>query len=216
MPDVKLHLGDCLEILPTLTGVDAVITDPPYGMSYSSNHGASWQGRTINGDNCTTARDAIIEHFNGLPMAVFGTWKVQKPAGVRGVLVWDKGPAFGMGDLRFPWKPSWEEIYIFGGGWAGKRDEGVMRGHLVVSWESKGRKHPNQKPVSLLKAIIEKLPRNITILDPFMGSGSTGVACIETGRNFIGIELDPGYFSIAEKRIQEAQAQPALLEAVNA
>ena len=126
-----------------------------------------------------------------------------KPAGVRGVLVWDKGPASGMGDLSFPWKGSWEEIYVGGKGWAGRRDEGVLKGHWVVTRASMGRTHPNEKPVSLMRDLMKKLPHGCTVLDPFMGSGTTGVACKNLNRNFIGIELDPEYFKIAEKRINE-------------
>ena len=148
-------------------------------------------------------------------MAVFGSWKQTKPQNTKGVLIWDKGPAFGMGDLSFPWKMSWEEIYIIGNAWRGYRDEGVIRGHIVVSWESKGRLHPNEKPVGLIKEIIQKLPKSFTIIDPFMGSGTTGVAALQLGRRFIGIELDPGYFDIAVKRISDAaraaQGQPKQL-----
>ena len=210
MSKIKLHLGDCLEILPTLptNSVDAVITDPPYWINHSSNHGASWQGKSINGDDSIYLRDWIIERYSSLPMAIFGTWKTKRPDGMKGVLIWDKGAAFGMGDLSFPWKMSWEEIYIFGNGcWQGYRDEGVLKGHIGVSWESKGWDHPHQKPVSLIESLIRKLPKGYTILDPFMGSGTTGVACVQTGRNFIGIEIEPKYFEIAEKRIAEAQLQ---------
>ena len=208
MSEVKLYFGDCLEISPTLVKVDAVITDPPYGINHSSNGGASWQGISINGDNNTFLRDWVIEQYSNLPMAIFGNWKQKRPDGMKGILIWDKGPASGMGDLSFPWKMSWEEIYIFGNGfWKGYRDEGVLKGHIVVSWESKGRNHPHQKPISLIEHLIRKLPKDYTILDPFMGSGTTGIACINSGRNFIGIEIDPKYFEIAENRIKEAQMQ---------
>ncbi len=209
MADVTLRLGDCLDILPTLAPASfgAIVTDPPYGISHTSNHGASWQGRGIANDDDTACRDAVlaIARERELPWAAFGSWKAKKPIGVRGVLIWDKGPAFGMGDLSFPWKMSWEEIYVGGKGWSGRRDEGVLRGAPIVSWESRGRVHPHQKPEWLICRLIEKLPTDCVILDPFMGSGTTGVACVQTGRNFIGIECDAGYFAIAEKRIAEAQ-----------
>jgi len=120
-----------------------------------------------------------------------------------------------MGDLSIPWKPSWEEIYIIGKGWRGFRDEGVLKGHFVPARLIMGRYHPNEKPVSLIKHLIEKLPKNFTVLDPFMGSGTTGVACVQTGRNFIGMELDPTYYAIAEKRIRDAQQQMMLPLEVN-
>jgi DNA modification methylase len=209
---VQLFNADCLDILPTLAAgsVDAVITDPPYGLNYKTNWDATWQNKVIHGDADTAMRDTLIEKLSGVPMALFGSWKMPPPRAARATLIWDKGPAFGMGDLSFPWKPSWEEIYILGDGWAGKRDEGVLRGHIVVSWESKGRTHPNEKPVSLLMALIQKLPNAATILDPFMGTGATGLAALRLGRNFIGIERDPGYFAIAQRRIAAAQAQLTL------
>lgn len=204
-----LWCGDCLEVLPTLApgSVDAVVTDPPYGISHSSNHGASWANTTIAGDSTTDSRDSILAwcREQHMPWASFGTWKTPPPAGTRGTLVWDKGPAFGMGDLSFPWKGSWEMIYVGGPGWSGHRDEGVVRGHICVSWESKGRVHPHQKPASLIQYLLGKIAVAQTILDPFTGSGTTGVACINTGRKFIGIELDPKYCDIAARRIEQAE-----------
>jgi DNA modification methylase len=203
--DATLYLGDCREILPTLGKVDAVVTDPPYGISHSSNHGASWEGSKIANDGDTSVRDEVLQRFDNV--AAFGTWKTPPIDRTKGALVWDKGPAFGMGDLRFPWKGSWELIYVRGNAWRGVRDEGVLRGHIQVSWESQGRAHPHQKPVTLCEALLQKLPANFIILDPFMGSGTTGVACAKLGRKFIGIEIEPKYFDIACRRIDEAYKQ---------
>jgi DNA modification methylase len=209
---IKLYLGDARDILPTLAPVDAVIVDPPYGIAHETNHGASWQGKQISGDTDTAVRDFILAWSAGVPWACFGTWKVPTPADARGVLVWDKGPAFGMGDLSFPWKASWEEIAIGGDGWAGYRDEGVLRGHIIVSWESKGRKHPHQKPVSLVCHLLKKLPHASLICDPCMGSGTTIEACVRLGRQAIGIELDPEHYATAEHRAIEAVKATALFE----
>ena len=78
-----------------------------------------------------------------------------------------------------------------------------------------GYDHPCEKPLSVMKWALERFTNEgDTILDPFMGSGTTGVACVQTGRNFIGIEIDPTYFAIAERRIKEAQMQPRLGEVV--
>lgn len=191
-----LHLGDCLDMLPI--EADAVITDPPYGISHSSSHGASWQNTCIAGDSDTSARDTALDGFK--VVAACGTWKTPPIANTRGCVVWDKGPAFGMGDLAFPWKPSFELVYIRSEGWAGKRDEGVLRGPVVVSWESKGRMHPHEKPVWLMASFITKLPESFLILDPFMGSGTTGIACLRTGRNFVGVERDEKHFKTACER----------------
>ena len=206
---VRLHLGDCRDLLATLDAqsVDAVICDPPYGMQHRSGFGASWHETHIAGDRDTTLRDEMIAWADarGVSWAMFGSWKVPTPPSARAVLIWDKGPASGMGDLSMPWKSSWEEIAIGGDAWKGKRSEGVLRGHVQVSWESKGRKHPHQKPVSLIKELLRKLPDATTIFDPFMGSGTTGVAwCVKAGLSFIGAEIDPAYFAIAERRIAEA------------
>ena len=213
--DAILYRADCREILPTLPKVDAVVTDPPYGINHKTSHGASWQNTVIAGDNDTFLRDEVLRPFQ--EVASFGTWKTPPIADTRGCLVFDKGAAFGMGDLTFPWKPSFELIYIRGDNWRGKRDEGVLRGHVQVSWETQfkglgmreSRSHPHQKPVSLLCALIDKHPGN-TILDPFMGSGTTGVACANLGRKFIGIEIEPKYFDIACSRIDAAYRQGRL------
>lgn len=210
--NAELYCGDCLEILPTLGGVDAVVTDPPYGISYASNRiakttTASWIKSTISSDNDTSARDAVLSWAGHRSWLVFGTWRTKKPEGVRGVLIWDKGPASGMGDLSFPWKGSWEEIYVGGKDWSGHRSEGVLKGHWVVTRASMGRTHPNEKPVSLLTELMSKLPNRSAIVDPFMGSGTTGVACMNLGRKFIGIEIEPKYFDIACSRIEDAQRQ---------
>ncbi len=207
-----IHNVDCLDFLRTLPdgSVDAVVTDPPYGFAYASNHTAktttaSWMNKEIHGDSDTSFRDTIVQWAGSRPWAVFGSWKRRPPEGTRGVLVWNKGPASGMGDLSFPWKGSWEHIYVGGKGWSGHRDEGVLNGHRVVTRASMGRVHPNEKPVSLMIEIIKKLPEGCTVLDPFTGSGTTGVACIQTGRNFIGCEIDPGYAEIARRRCKEAE-----------
>ena len=209
---IDLRLGDCLTVMRDLPHVDAVVTDPPYGINHSSNYGASWENTTIRNDDSTAFRDAAIawaEHRR-IPWLAFGSWKVQPPQKTRGVLIWDKGPASGMGDLAFPWKMSFEEIYIGGSGWFGSRDEGVIRGYSIITWESMGRTHPHEKPVSLMAYLLSKLPIGATVLDPFMGSGTTGVACVRTGRKFIGIEMHEPYFRIAERRIAEAQLQAPL------
>jgi len=207
-----IHHGDCLEVMAAMEAgsVDAVVTDPPYGIDHASERADSkWRGQTISCDSDTAARDLVIAWANehGKPWACFGTWKTPPPDGTRTALVWDKGPASGMGDLSLPWKLSWELIYIGGRGWRGHRGEGVIRGCSVVTWSSKGRVHPMQKPVNLLSYLLRKLPDAHTILDPFMGSGTTGVACAVEGRDFIGIEREAEYVEIARRRIEAASAQ---------
>jgi DNA modification methylase len=214
--ECRLILGDCLECLPLLTA-DAVVTDPPYGYNYESNHAAktttaAWMNTTIANDHDTSARDAVLTWADNRPWLSFGSWRIPKPAGVRGVLVWDKGPASGMGDLSFPWKGSWEEIYVGGKGWAGSRDEGVLKGHWVVTRASMGRTHPNEKPVSLMRELMKKLSRGCTVVDPFMGSGTTGVAAVHLGLRFVGVEMHRPYFDEACMRIENAYRQAPIFQ----
>jgi uncharacterized phage-associated protein len=210
---IELWLGDCREILPTLGKVAAVLTDPPFGIDYRSGHStdALWVGgHTIANDKTTAARDEALALCGDAPMIVFGSRRAEPPAGVRMFLTWDKGPALGMGALDLPWKPSSEEIYVIGRGFVGARDEGaVLYCPPVQSMAKNGRVHPNEKPVDLISRLLMKCPPGI-ILDPFMGSGTTGVACVQLGRKFIGIELEPRYFDIAVKRITAELARPRL------
>jgi hypothetical protein len=205
-----LYLGDCREIVPTLARPAAVITDPPYGIRFASNHVAAtttaeWMRQEIANDGDTAARDAIIAWHKGA-WAMFGSDKRDQPAGTRVTLIWDKGPASGMGDLTVPWKRSYELIFVGGDGWSGSRDEGVIKGHSIVTRASMGRLHPNEKPVSLMAYLISKAPSGV-ILDPFMGSGTTGVAAVQMRHPFIGIEIEERYFDIACRRIADAQRQ---------
>lgn len=213
-----LYRADCLKVLPTLGDVQAMITDPPYGIAHRTTSGgrddtgrnrayASWANTEIAGDDSTAARDGAV--FGVPNVACFGTWKRPPMDGAQTCLVWDKGPATGMGDLSLPWKPSHELIFIRGKAWTGRRDEGVLRAYSVT-WESAGRTHPHEKPVALLAALVNKLPRDLTIVDPFMGSGTTGVAAVAEGRRFVGIEINPDYFAIACERIDQAQRQGRL------
>ena len=208
---VSLYLGDCRALLPTLARADVLVTDPPYGIGFESNHvarttTAGWMRQQIASDSHVDARGAVLAWHDG-DWLRFGSDKRDAPANTRGTLVWDKGPASGMGDLSFPWKGSFELIFVGGKGWQGSRDEGVIKGHWIVTRASMGRVHPNEKPESLMKYLLQKSPAE-TILDPFMGSGTTGVAAVNLGRKFTGIEIEPKYFDIACRRIADALARP--------
>jgi len=207
-----LYLGDCREILPTLPKADVVITDPPFGIRYQSSQRESglWKaGKTITNDHDTTCRDEALAMLAGVPALVFGSRRAPQPEGTRMTLIWDKGPALGMGALDLPWKPSYEEIYVIGKGFHGRRDGAVIYCPPVQSMAKNGREDPNEKPIRLLSMLLDKSPAG-TVCDPFMGSGSTGVACVMAGRPFIGIEIEPAYFDIACRRIEDAQRQERL------
>ena len=214
--DVQLYLGDCLEILPTLEAgsVDAVVTDPPYGIAFDR---ATW------GDEpeqygafmlqWLKATHQVAEekpHFVWQAMPNVGEWHKWFPEGFR-VFAACKG------FVQFrptPIQWSWDAI-IFWGDLVGQpsvyRKDWFVQNLAPFGAHRPKIEHPCPKPYELTEYIVEiaSLPQH-TILDPFMGSGTTGVACVKTGRKFIGIEIDPGYFDIAVKRISEAQMQPRL------
>jgi DNA modification methylase len=213
--NATLYHGDGVQFLDSqhLGDSAVVVTDPPYGIAHRSEYTAAtttalWMGSEIANDSDTGSRDLALSYHDGDWLA-FGSIKVPPPPGTRATLVWDKGPASGMGDLRFPWKLSYELIYVSGKGWAGSRDEGVIKGHWIVTRASMGRVHPNEKPVSLMEYLIDKHPAKI-VCDPFMGSGTTGVACVNLGREFVGCEVDRRYFDIACERIDAAHRQQRL------
>lgn len=211
--DATLYLADCLGVLPGLSGYSIALLDPPYGISYQSGYrtDALWSEKKIRSDNDVAVRDAALELIDS-PALVFGSWKADRPKNTRMVLTWDKGGALGMGALDLPWKPDAEEIYVIGKGFVGRRDEGsVLKNPPVQSMAKNGRVHPNQKPVELLQRLLRKCPEG-PVLDPFMGSGSTGVAALKLGRPFIGIEVDPKYFDIACRRIREASCSGVQIE----
>lgn len=196
---VTIYHGDCREILPALSA-DVLVTDPPYGHSYESGSDRrEGNARSIANDDDLAVRDAIIEWWADRgPALVFGSWRRPKPAGTKGVLVWDKGGALGMGDLSIPWKFDHEEIYVIGGPFEGRRDSGsVLRCPPV---QSVGRVHPNEKPVDLISMLLAKLPDGV-VLDPCMGSGPVLRAAKDRGRRAIGIELDERYCEAAARRM---------------
>ena len=174
-------------------------------ISYETGHRVDgvtpWTGQVANDGDIST-RDVALSFHSG-PAIVFGSCKAPLPEHCRQVLIWDKGPALGMGALDIPWKPSYEEIYIIGYGWVGKRDEGsVLYCPPVQSMAKNGRVHPNEKPLPLLARLLAKAPQG-TILDPFMGSGTTLRAAKDLGRKCIGIEIEEKYCEIAVKRLAQ-------------
>ena len=209
--NARLICGDCLDILPTLPKVDAVITDPPYGIAYSSEWGGKFKDVLIACDESLSARDQVLVMLRGVPALVFGSWKMPKPDGTKQTIVWDKGEHVGMGDLSLPWRPNTEEIYVLGMGFSGHRGSSVLRVNAPSpNFTPNARRfHPTEKPVQLMAELLAKCPQG-TMLDPFMGSGSTGVAALQSGRKFIGIEIDSEYFDIACRRIEDAQRQTSM------
>lgn len=197
---ITIYHGDCRELD---CSADALVTDPPYGIAFESgSRRLLGNARSIKGDEDTSLRDFAIDWFEldaARPALVFGSWKVQRPAETRGVLIWDKGGALGMGDLSLPWKFDHEEIYVLGGGFVGRRDSGsVLR---FAPEQSMGRWHPHQKPLRLMMRLIAWTAG--VVIDPFMGSGSTLVAAKDLGRQAIGIEIEERWCEVAAKRLSQ-------------
>jgi hypothetical protein len=186
-----------------------MITDPPFGINYQSNMDGSLP-RSIAGDKDTVARDsALLSVDEAFPVACFATWHCAPPRKPRGMLIWKKNVG-GMGDLSFPWSLDYEVIWIFGKGWKGHRGSSVLEGETIVTWNTGPAKrlHPHQKPVQVLTQIIEKSQG--VVFDPFLGSGSTLLACQQLGRTCYGIELDPRYCDVIVRRWEEFTGQKAI------
>lgn len=205
-----LYLGDCRDILPTLPKVDAVVTDPPYGIQgLVGAYGR--EGRTIENDmDLTVCHDALklaAERLSDGWLFSFYSARVSPEffavdigANYFGEVIWDKrAPGMGAG-LRY----QHENIAIFKVG-SPKALSGLFS---VVSHYRKGIVHPHEKPLSLMRELLKAIPAK-SILDPFMGSCSTGVAAVQMGLDFIGIEYDEAHFETACRRISEASAENA-------
>jgi site-specific DNA-methyltransferase (adenine-specific) len=203
----RLIQGDCLDILPTLGKVDAVVTDPPYGISHKSGGGTGGKWHKVKHQGVTIAGDA--EPFDpspfinlGVPLIMWGANFYSDKLPGAGWLIWDKRP--GIEDMEF--NRSDAELAYFSGTKTVKTIRHLWHG-ICRDSEVGQHWHPTQKPVAVMQKCLEHVQNAETILDPFMGSGTTGVACVNLGRSFIGIEIDPGYFDIAVKRITDAHKQ---------
>lgn len=193
-----IYCGDSRELVP-LISAEVMVTDPPYGYAYASNHGGKWKGQQIANDADTTCREIVLDAWGERPAIVFGSWKRERPAATRTVLIWDKDTGPGMGDLSLPWGNGWEEIYVLGGGYTGRRSSGVLRHQRAAP---SNLEHPNEKPLPLMRELISKCPPG-TIVDPFMGSGSTLRAAKDLGRRAIGIEVDERWCTVAAERLAQ-------------
>lgn len=199
---VTLYLGDCREILPTLGKVDAVVTDPPYGINAardrkSQKHG--WRDYDAPGwDKERPPADLIAMILNSAKHAIVwgGNYFTDALPPSSKWLSWDKGQTdFSLADFELAW-------CSFDG--AARR---ILLPRSVALQD--GKEHPTQKPVEVMRWCIDKLPKGCkTILDPFMGSGTTGVAAVNMGFGFTGIELEPKYFDVSRRRIEAALSAP--------
>jgi site-specific DNA-methyltransferase (adenine-specific)/modification methylase len=204
--DAVLLLGDCRDILPTLGRVDAVVCDPPYGIGENDRKVASrgnlatpkdygafdWDASPINADDVAAilacSKWQIIFGGNYFPLPPTSCW-----------LVWDKQNGDNdFADCELAWTNLQKAVRRIYWRWNGMIRKG-----------SDERVHPTQKPVGVMRWCIEQLPATVeTICDPYMGSGSTGVAAIREGKRFIGIEREEAYFDHACRRIRETISAP--------
>ena len=183
---------------------DFLVTDPPYGMAYSSNF-SKYNGPSapIAGDNDPAIRDKALAMWGNRPALVFGTWRVRRPAETKQVIVWDKGETPGMGDLSIPWGPSHEEIYVLGSGFKGKRGPSVIRSRTLGAMDAARPNHPTPKPVGLMENLLGKVPKGSIVADPFAGSGTTLVAARNLGLKAIAVELEERYCEIIATRLSQ-------------
>ena len=208
--NATLYRGDCMDVLPTLQKVDAVITDPPYGINENSAKVRSRQrNSTGNSNSLADQRDygqfdwdkeppaqELIDLMRGISkyQAIFGGNYFDLPP-TSCWLVWDKQNGDNdFADCELAWT-NWPK--------AVRRIQ--WRWHGMIRQGNEERNHPTQKPLGVMSWVIGLCPKAETILDPFMGSGTTGVAAVQMGRQFIGIEREQQYFDIACRRIEDAQ-----------
>jgi site-specific DNA-methyltransferase (adenine-specific) len=201
--DATLYLGDCLEILPTLGPVDAVVTDPPYGIGFEHSFADSLETSIKGVESSPGNRAAIFMS----PRTIMDFWpSIHSWAFER--LLWLRKEA----DIAFPWR-GWhmnsEAIIIASRTHDDWPDVNKTCSDCYVTPFSGGKNgHPAAKPLPVISDLVVKLSvKGAIILDPFMGSGTTGVACARLGRKFIGIEIEPRYFDIACERIAREYAQ---------
>lgn len=205
--DATLYHGDCLEILPTLPKVDAVITDPPYGIGKdgqirtTGGHGGRKSHEFLGWDAKRPPKIAFDMMLAAADMQVIwgGNYFADLLPPTGKWFVWDKGQRINQSDGELAWTGAGGAIRICT----------MNRVELLID----GTEHPTQKPVKLMQWCIAQLgPTCKAVLDPFMGSGTTGVACANLGRKFIGIEIERKYFDIACERIDNAYRQQPLFQ----
>jgi len=216
-PRITIIHGDCMDVSWTWSSDAALITDPPYGMDYKSNHNTgrgNYNMKRKDGNFNPIHGDA--GEFDPLPwlrfkyVCLFGANHFSgKLPSQRGWLVWDKlagKTPCQQSDCELAWTNTDNPVRMFTHLW-----RGIMRaGEKNVS--NGGKLHPHQKPVALMVWVIDKLglPEDVTVYDPFMGSGTIGVACHRLGYRYVGVEICKEYFESAKQRLLREAKQPLL------
>jgi DNA modification methylase len=206
---VTLYHGDALEDTPWWMSADVLVTDPPYGINWSTHGGGrdlrNWAPRVakegITGDRDTAVRDEALGQWGDRPAVVFGSPQVTPPVKTIQVLVWRKPVDAGVVGARFVWRRDWEAIYLLGK-WPRVNPN---RSSVIESpggMERYRNGHPHAKPTALLEHLIAETPPGI-IADPFAGSGSTLLAARHLGREAIGVEIDEKWCELAARRLDQ-------------
>ncbi len=198
--DATLYLADCREVLPTLGPVDAVVTDPPYGIGFAAQP-TKWQrraGAAPEGWDDSVVADLPALLALGSLQVVWGGNYYALPLS-RGWLSWFKPDA----------PPSMASIEL---AWTNQNRNSRQISCSIGATNAERVGHPTQKPLAVMAWCLGQFPDVRTVLDPFMGSGTTGVACALAGIAFTGVEIEPRYFDIACRRIEEAYRQPRLFD----
>jgi DNA modification methylase len=206
----RLILGDCMSVMPMLGRFDAVVTDPPYGIGESQAKNLSrhplaectvYAGSDFDSKPASAEQIAMMRGISKHQIIFGGNYFELPPSSCW--LVWDKQTGESdFADCELAWTNLPRAVRRITWQWSGFLRKGEARGVKRV--------HLTQKPVEVMEWCLGFLPNAKTILDPFMGSGTTLVACQRLGRNGTGIELDPEYFEIACKRVDEATRQADL------
>jgi len=202
--DCVMYLGCCEEILPDLGIVSAIVTDPPYGIGMDGGN-VGYKGfnnfEKLDWDKATPPSETFQLLLRSSKHQIIwgGNYFPLPPS--RCFLIWDKGAGF-KGRSYAECEMAWASF---------DANARIISHDPLAKGDYKGKLHPTQKPEAVIRWCINWLPDGChTFLDPYMGSGTTGVACVKMGRKFIGIEREPKYFEIACKRISDAYDQPDL------
>ena len=193
--NATLYLGDCRDILPTLPKVDAVITDPPYGIAHL---GGKWgKKKELAWDREPAATEAQLIEVGEIVVVWGGNYFNLPPS--RGWLVWRKPDRV----------PSAADVEL---AWTNIDMNARLIDHSIAATNAERVGHPTQKPERVMRWCMDVagVKAGSLVLDPYMGSGTTGVACMQLGHKFIGVEMEPKYFDIACRRIEDAQRQGRL------
>lgn len=189
--NATLYLGDCREILPTMPNCDLILTDPPYGIGIAANPVRQAHERMEWDSEAPAAWIFGLMQEKAKNLIVWGGNYFHLPPS-QTFLVWDK------------MQPENFSLAMCEQAWCNFKKPAKMHRLSVTSYE---KEHPTQKPVRLMEWCIKHSPEAATIYDPYMGSGTTGVAAVKMGKIFTGIEREPKYFDIACRRIEESTKQ---------